>query len=76
MDPEDAVTPIRHRTFGDAFLDRLQGVILDRATLRAVVDGVEVYEADAGKFFTYADGAVQPISQATARTLLTHPSAE
>ena len=53
----------------DRLIDRLQSIMINRATLVAQGADVGLYETPAGRYFTFDGATVQPVTQGDALAL-------
>ena len=65
------MTEAKHRVTrpADRLIDRLQSIMIDRATLVSQVADVGLYETPAGRFFTFDGANLQPVTQGDALAL-------
>ena len=65
------MTKAQHRVTrpADRLLNRLQSIMVNRATLVAQVADVGLYETPAGLYFTFDGATVQPVTQGEALAL-------
>ena len=53
----------------DRLMDRLQSIMVNRATLVAQVGDVGLYETPAGRYFTFDGSDLRPVTQGEALAL-------
>lgn len=55
---------IKHREPGDQVVERLQSIMIERATLIAAGEGDAcLYRTPAGRYFTIAAGELRPVTE-------------
>ena len=65
------MTEAKHRVTrpADRLIDRLQSIMINRATLVAQGADVGLYETPAGRFFTFDGANLRPVTQGDALAL-------